>query len=459
MRITYFLFITLLSCGSLIKRDDYIRVDSSPRGLPVKLNKQKHGVTPTLIPRPDQKNNQLKIGQAKYELKCELDYYKSVVPNGVYTIFNPPVGGMMYAIDYFRDSMYKCPIKLNYNVKAKSLKKAKPRLAFLPLKNRDQLKKSAFLNEISQKIKKYERTKNFELISYNKSLPVFLSNGLGYEKEWNIKHANVNALNRVIKKLEITHLINIEFEGRTARLEVIDIYKNKIVKVDEIEIDKKIMERNDLYRFTNRTISLIPNAISLAQSFNGIYSDDDESGNTYVSNKTHPDALKGTLSYLSFDSVISPLYYKPFDYDYFFAPAGQLTSFRSVVQELQGFEYNTVNNVDVIGGFFTMDFVIAGITPLTTPSLRLGAGYSILNIEDQQEGDKLLAKPVTKLELDFTSFITDRLYFNLSASNYALGGDGYKIAGKDYESVSIASVGIGYYLPETYHWVDRYFGF
>ena len=106
-----------------------------------------------------------------------------------------------------------------------------------------------------------------------------------------------------------------------------------------------------------------------------------------------------------------------------------------------------------------MDFVIAGITPLTTPSLRLGAGYSILNIEDQQEGDKLLAKPVTKLELDFTSFITDRLYFNLSASNYALGGDGYKIAGKDYESVSIASVGIGYYLPETYHWVDRYFGF
>ncbi|MAZ48121.1 MAG: hypothetical protein CME65_06140 [Halobacteriovoraceae bacterium] len=459
MRFTYFVLLILVSCGSVTKRDDFIRIDSKPRGYQVRLNNKKHGVTPTLIPRPDQRNNTLQIADKNFKLECHIDWYKTIVPNGIITALYGATGIYFFGYDYFSDSLYKCPSQITKKIKTDLVRAPYARVAFLPLRSRGNLKRAKFLTIVEKIVSKAKSIDSFKIISYEETFPVFLSNGLGYEKEWSIKSANPNVLNRVIQKFNITHFIDISFQKDRAKIQVFDAFTKKVVRQKSIEIPKTLIENNDLYRITKRSFNLIPNAISFSQSFNGIQNTEREYNGKYLQNEPHPNSAKGTLAYLSFDSVISPLYYAPYDADLFFAPSGQFSAFRSKVSEFEGFDLIERDRVDITAGFFTMDLVIAGITPILTPSLRLGIGYSGMLIEKQSAEDNTVFKPVTKVEIDFTSFVSDRWYINIAATTFRFADEGYDIDGEFYDSVSTISAGIGYYFPETYHWVDRIFGF
>lgn len=459
MRFTYLLLIILVSCGSVTKRDDFIQVDSKPRGYPVELNGKKQGVTPTLIPRPDQRKNTLQIADKNFKFECHIDWYKTIVPNGIVSALYGATGLYFFGIDYFSDSLYKCPSQITKKIKTDFLRAPYARVAFLPLRSRENLKKAEFLSIVEKIVSKAKNIDSFKIISYEETFPVFLSNGLGYEKEWSLKSANLNVLNRVIQKFDITHFIDISFQKSTAKIKVYDAFTKKVVRQKTIDIPKNLIERNDLYRITKRTFNLIPNAISFSQSFNGIQNTEREYNGKYLQNEPHPNSAKGTLAYLSFDSVISPLYYAPYDADLFFAPSGQFSAFRTTVSEFENFKLVERDRADITAGFFTMDLVLAGITPILTPSLRLGIGYSAMLIEKQSAGDNTVFKPVTKAEIDFTSFVSDRWYINIAATTFRFTDEGYDIDGEYYDSVSTISAGIGYYFPETYHWVDRIFGF
>ena len=207
MRFTYLLLIILVSCGSVTKRDDFIQVDSKPRGYPVELNGKKQGVTPTLIPRPDQRKNTLQIADKNFNFECHIDWYKTIVPNGIVSALYGATGLYFFGIDYFSDSLYKCPSQITKKIKTDFLRAPYARVAFLPLRSRENLKKAEFLSIVEKIVSKAKNIDSFKIISYEETFPVFLSNGLGYEKEWSLKSANLNVLNRVIQKFDITHSI------------------------------------------------------------------------------------------------------------------------------------------------------------------------------------------------------------------------------------------------------------
>lgn len=451
------MMIFIVSCGSITKRDDYIRVDSSPRGATVRYDNKLLGFTPMVIPKPKNKTATIKVGEKPVTLKCGFDWKHSVIPDALFTGYNPPIGLTYFAIDFLRDEMFVCPELSKTNVKKS--RDLPYRYVFLPINRLSSVKRGYFISTISEIIQTITMDKKINFIPYDESLPTFLSSGLGFERDWNYLNADTHSVNKILHEHHATHAVEVKIGAKLAYINIYDIYSHKLVDSTSMEIPEDLVEKNELYRLTRKAVSFIPNAINVTSTTNGFTETNyqgDFSDNISVTNTKHPDALEGILGQTSISSVISPLYYDVYDYDFYIAPSAAFSSFRAQVEEYDRVDqvWNPIKNIDALIGYFTLDAVAAVITPAGNLSISYGLGMGVFDIDDEIVGAQRFAKPSGKVALEWTFFMGDRLYLNMGLRSFKTYVDPYSTEGLDLSSVSSAFFGIGLYLPEARSWIE-----
>lgn len=451
------MMIFIVSCGSITKRDDYIRVDSNPRGATVRYDNKFLGFTPMVIPKPESKTATIKVGEKPVTLKCGFDWKHSVIPDALFTGYNPPIGLTYFAIDFLQDEMFVCPELSKTNVKKS--RELPNRYVFLPINRLSSVKRGYFLSTISEIIRTITMDKKVNFIPYDESLPTFLSSGLGFERDWDYLNADTHSVNKILHKHHATHAVEVKIGAKLANINIYDIYSHKLVESTSIEIPDDLVEKNEIYRLTRKAVSFIPNALTLSHTTNGFIQSDDgifNKDDIFVTNTKHPDQLEGLLGQTSISSVISPLYYDVYDYDFYLAPSASFTSFRAKFEKYNNdiTEYLFFKNVDVFIAHFTMDAVIAGITPAGIYSLTYGLGAGFFEVDDQSNKTTQFSRPITKIGIDWTFFMGDRFFLNTGGRVFSTHQNPYQTEGFELSTISSAYIGIGLYLPEARSWIE-----
>ena len=451
----------LTSCGSLTKRDDHIIIDTLPRGADLKHKGKSLGTTPLVIKRFTHAKNEITLNGEKFKINCSLDWTNSLIPNfiGAYTLSG--IGLYFLAIDYYRDEIRTCPQKLSFKLNNSDEKTKPKRVIYLPIKEIGNIKESKFLSKIEEKLLKIVKSKD-QVIDYKSSLEQFLPYGVTEDKQWTLESIDPNVLMKIAYQKGITHVVEVKTDDKnTIEVAVKDFFSHK--KVSHLKLAKKnfLDDGFTVKNLSSRFFYFFPNAITLLSTQGGFNQSDerkeiDSNTTSFNENVDHPNTLPGLLKYFSIDTVVSPYYYGTYDTDSFFAPSASFFSWRSKVYNLDEESLNPVfdYNVDAISGLFTMDYRFALITPAGSVSTGFGLGMGIFDIHDEKKGHSLYTTAIVKFQVDYTLFLTDRVYFNLGLENFSMGDRVVKIAGKEYDNVSITSVGFGYFLPETRLWLD-----
>jgi hypothetical protein len=457
------LLFIFVSCGTITKRDDYIAIDSNPRGLIVKKDKQKLGQTPLMIESPNISSTEIRIGGTKQKLECSLDWGSSIIPNGIYSLISGNFVGtglIMYGIDWFNDKLYSCEDQL-YSIKGATdfTPSEKKKLVILPIYQIENFKTDPFIKTLNKKLKK--QLKDIEIIEYKESASRFAVYGVNEERRWKMDTVKQHTMQNLAHELQFSHVVEVEIKDKDSKnvsivVYIKDYFTKKSTKAFKYTYPKSKEGFLEIDSLARRFFYLFPNAVSLSAQFSGLSFGDNE--NTYygtIGSREHPNALPQIVQLVSIDSVTSPDLYDPWDWDSFFSPAAAFPSWQSFYEPTTFYDPSTNYDqefINVSSGLFTMDYVLMTMTPMLSFSIRIGYGMGLFDTVDYTGKQMYFARRVGKLGFDFTSFLSERYYLRLAINSYALD---YKFEIGDQYTSSLSRIffGIGYYLPETRNWL------
>lgn len=439
------LFILLTSCGSILKRDNYVLIDSSPRGMKVyNYDKDYLGVTPFIAPSLEKRKTIYFLEDKKEEFiyRCPLDWQNSLLPAVLLSPFAFPIGVAASSVslisDYSFDNMFHCKSSLviTSNIPHQEFKRNSSVL-ILPIHNQENQYDT---NEIFNKIKKIINSK-YKIIDYNDSLIQFSLSGINEERSWNLKNAKRESLLKVAHKFDATHILIFD----KSEFIIYDLFTLKnVTNTIKLEIPIQKEHESNWLTYTKKVFQLIPNSITFGENNNRpvfknyVFSKD-------YSYQRHPNQFHWIISSWSIQNISNPKLFETWDYDFKVSPNFSAPSFQLNIDN---------KNYNFLSYLVTIDAGLTAHTGIGAIGFKIGIGAEYMSLE-RSSGKSLDSGLVGILHfgLDYVAFLSERFFFQLSI-------DGYSPMKKNtlendiiIDSNTSTSLNIGYYFPEVKYFI------
>jgi hypothetical protein len=463
------IFKLLLACGTIIKREQILSLDSEPRGSAIYLQnkneKQYLGNTPLFYKSTRSHSKQFQFELAPgidqtLTVSCKLRWSEAVLPNSLlgFVGTTPAVGILAFAIDGYTGNLFYCPDFISMEFPDQKVAQESSGLCesylIVPPHAIDAVLSDFIFEKWKNEFKK--SIKPCDLIIYDdRSKELFSFLNIDYSTDLTFKDLKIDHLLYLGAETQATHLVflnTLELEKKiVVSSAVYDIHR----KSEEKDLKNTVMlaapeyqKHLDSSSFLLKNFHLFPNAITasahVGSSFTPIpYIHSIEEKNLFV--------LPKVLTAFSVDSIIHPDSIGVWGYNLTISP--------SLISNYSKTEYTLTNQLftDEEPVKFTRDLIYilplmnAGATihtPIGAFGAAISAGFNFLYWKDSHLTAKNKYLPTYGVNIHYSAFFTKNLYFLLAA--HVLISETGNLKNEFFETDSIitrASVGLGYFLP------------
>ena len=453
--------VLLSSCGTLLKKNEFVIIDTKSRHLKFQINDSKIShYSPSITEAPKGIFHQvhfLELNQSR-ALRCQFDFKHSILPNALTSIIIPIIGVTSFVIDFVTDNDTVCDARYFYEFDEQDLKE-------ISKKNKDKSNALASAKIIQLPFHQSYRydldllekniikntSQNLTLVKYQDTIGDFYLEGI---EEQNIswKKFNPKLFLKVAKNHQATHyaIHQVKYKNNQKYIEtkIYDLFNfTKIKKHHQnnylINENSNILSQDNLFtRFLDK-VSIMPNSANYDQkSF--------KQTNQDLEIKHAKSIIPEALSRFSLNMVNHPSKYLPFDFDFNLGPTLSFPSFD--LKNKSNDEYNNdVLEVSSIAATFSLTATIH--TPIGAISSSVSLfGATYLKELDSSNKQNTEMTNFNSYRLDYTFFISPRVYFKLSKENLQFSDYQFKVGDEKINEVTYDFLSIGYFYPELGHW-------
>lgn len=436
-----FLIITFFftSCGTITRKDEYLAIDSSKRGLNV-YNSEKNllGTTPLIIDSPQKRKNIYYFGDLNHQEihRCDISWNNSLMPAILISPWAIPttliVSSASLLTDYTFDNMFTCNKTLSTDLSPTGFQEAyQKKLLIIPIFEGSLEDIPAIISTIQKNI-----GNKIEIINYQNSLESFLSTGISETKKWDVHNIKNQNLLKVAKEFSATHIAIINKE--TNRVEIFDLFtKNKINTEIKLGFHKNLEAESSFFNH-KKFIYLLPNSLEVGSTDSSMEMVDDALSPTSI--EKNPNDFHWALGMWSLSNITSPNLYDVWDYNTKISPTIAFPSLKAKFED----RYFLINSY-----LATYDIGVVGHTPIGAININIGIGYVYVNVEDKNEKTHQEGSVISHFNINYYAFITEKFYFKAQFDYYS-SDQGIKLDEfTSIKQINSTSVSLGYFYPEV----------
>ncbi len=388
--------------------------------------------------------------------RCKVNWQESVLPN---LILAPlfPVGtilsGGFITLDFYSGRAYNCDQDLfidNSKEKSKIIKKEN--ILIFPIFVGDE--------KLSDKARSYISQKFENVIDLKSSKEEMLFKGIDHRNVDNIK--SLRKYNHNLKELffdlSITKFIfsKVVQKENAIYLEprlysAFSFEELECTQCETIKVTSNEIRETGFTKTLKSAINLLPNAFKLSGTAKpdvSFFAPSDSSTQIDLTGDYHPDSLPKVATLIGLESIDHPQFYRPWDFSFSFYPIFSGTAWKNSLR-VQGIDYQ----VSIANFYALYNLGLVTHTPFGAFELDIGIGPNHSVIKDNFTNNASQTGIVSRVNLGYYAFLTDRYYFRLDFSNFNLNESPVKNTFYKMESWREVSFGIGAYLPELKSWI------
>jgi hypothetical protein len=464
MRFFFVLVFTLIlnSCGTILRTHDPIAVDSDPRGIVVKNNKDELlGHTPFYLSLENKRKHSLFLPGEEFSFSCPANWSRSLVPNALWLVAGVPgmvISGMSYLIDGINGQLFHCHQGFLIRPKGKqaiALNTSKRILVFPPMAN-EKLFSRKIVQAFRDTLFPVQAKTDDELFANEDDLDMLEVFGFDHRsnKEGELFFES-RRLDRVLAQFKATHILVFELQatkpGETTVIPILyDAFtKEKVVNTEFKNFRVRVIDdQAPLIEKLARVINFFPNTVQMSYyirpTVRGVWPSFGIDEKDEYQTVRHPKALPVVLSIFSLGSVEHPQFFDDWDFSFRTFPVLGASSWRlNLTSQVPDYIMQMQSYYVIYSAGMTFHTAIGAF------GLDAGMGLAFFDWDDSYGGSEQESKMLVRIGFGYTAFINQRLFFRFGVEQY-----GTKNVGRpdhfQLDSWTDIYTGLGFYTPDIF---------